>query len=285
MRSSSNIKVNLSINGAAVAAIIDTAAQVTIISDRLYQSFKEKPPILSKVTLHTAGRDLNMLGYKVGPVSIVIGSQTFLENEVYVAPVEDEMLLGLDFLQQHQAVINMSDGKLEIGHGRISMNCAIDSLKELQVAEVTVLNNTVIPPCSVLRLPCSTAIQDDYVIEPVEFDTILSPRTLHVKGSSPTVCLVNLSDRRVKLKQGQIVGIAHPIEEVLPDPIEEVIKIQKVAPTKDSSSVETPEHLRDLMTRSSAHLSSDKKLICERFFIHMQMFSPQTNSTLGILPP
>ena len=117
LRSTSNIKVNLSINGVVVAAVIDTAAQVTIISDKLYQSFKEKPAILSKVTLNTAGRDLKMLGYKVGPVNIVIGSQTFADNEVYVAPVEDKMLLGLDFLQHHQAVINMGNGELEMVKG------------------------------------------------------------------------------------------------------------------------------------------------------------------------
>lgn len=127
MRSSSNIKVNLSINGVPVAAVIDTAAQVTIISDGLYKSFKVRPPTLSKVILHTAGRDLKMSGYKVGPVSIVIGSQIFPENEVYVAPVGDDMLLGLDFLHQHGAIINMSNGKLEIGHGRFRMSCSIDS--------------------------------------------------------------------------------------------------------------------------------------------------------------
>ena len=39
-----------------------------------------------------------MKGYKVGPVSISIGSQAFKINEVYIAPIDDNMLLGLDFL-------------------------------------------------------------------------------------------------------------------------------------------------------------------------------------------
>lgn len=259
MRSSSNIKVNLSINGVPVAAIIDTAAQVTIISDGLYKSLKVKPPTLSKVILHTAGRDLKMSGYKVGPVSIVIGSQTFPGNEVYVAPVEDDMLLGLDFLYQHGAIINMSNGKLEIGHGRFRMSCSIDSCSNLQVAEVKVSNNAIVPPCSVLRLPCSAVMSCDYVIEPIEFNSILSPRSLHTGGSTPVLCLINLTNKQVKLKQGQVVGFAHSIHEVLPDSDPETVKIQKVESTTDSSDVEIPDHLKDLLARSSEHLSSEER--------------------------
>ena len=39
-----------------------------------------------------------MKGYKVGPVSISIGSQSFKISEVYIAPIDDNMLLGLALL-------------------------------------------------------------------------------------------------------------------------------------------------------------------------------------------
>jgi hypothetical protein len=51
-----------------------------------------------------------MNGFKVGPVSILIGSQAYTctKDEIYVAPIDDNLLLGLDFLQKHQAVMNIS---------------------------------------------------------------------------------------------------------------------------------------------------------------------------------
>jgi hypothetical protein len=114
-----------------------------------------KPPVLRNVTLYTAGRDLVMSGLKVGPVSFVIGSQIFNDNEIYVAPVENEMLLGLDFLQNHEAVINMSNGSLEIGLQRITMSAnLINDLSTVRVAKVSVAKRTIVPPCSMPRLPC-----------------------------------------------------------------------------------------------------------------------------------
>ena len=41
---------------------------------------------------------ITMKGYKVRPVSISIGSQAFKISEVYIAPIDDNMLLGLAFL-------------------------------------------------------------------------------------------------------------------------------------------------------------------------------------------
>lgn len=93
MRSSSNINIKVDIN-----KVPDTTAQVTIISDKLYESLIPKPPILKRVVLHAAGRDLKMTGCKVGPVIISIGSLAYPNVELYVAPVKDDMLLGLDFL-------------------------------------------------------------------------------------------------------------------------------------------------------------------------------------------
>lgn len=86
MRSSSNIKIKVDINEVPVEAIIDTAAQVTIICDKLYESLIPKPHILKRVVLHAARRDPKMTGCKIGPVSISIGSQAYPNVEVYVVP-------------------------------------------------------------------------------------------------------------------------------------------------------------------------------------------------------
>lgn len=58
MRSSSNIKIKVDINQVPVEAVINTAAQVTIISDKLYMKLIPKPSILKRVVLHAAGREL-----------------------------------------------------------------------------------------------------------------------------------------------------------------------------------------------------------------------------------
>lgn len=157
MRSSSNIKIKVDINEVSVGAVIDTAAQVTIISDKLYESLIPKPPFLKRLVLPAARRDLKMTGCKIGPVSISIGSQAYPNVEVYVAPIKDDMLLGLDFLYQQKTIIDLNDGKLDISQECITMStCSNGSGNELfQISNVIISNNTIIPPCSAVQLPCS----------------------------------------------------------------------------------------------------------------------------------
>ena len=48
-----------------------------------------------RVTLQTAGRQLKIEGIIVVPSSLTLGNQSYKEK-VYVAPIGDEMLLGLE---------------------------------------------------------------------------------------------------------------------------------------------------------------------------------------------
>ena len=89
-----------------VTAIVDSAAEVTIISDKVYNKLKPKPPVKKHAILHTAGRDMSMKGFIVGPVNVQLGSLTF-EEDLYVAPIQDEMLLGIDILQERKINIEI----------------------------------------------------------------------------------------------------------------------------------------------------------------------------------
>ena len=71
--------------GKALKAIVDTAATVTILSDKvyMYSEMKPNPPCLEVVTLQTAGRDMKMDGRIVGPVSFKLGNTTFPEVQAW----------------------------------------------------------------------------------------------------------------------------------------------------------------------------------------------------------
>ena len=56
--------------------------------------------------MNTAGRNRKMKAHIVFPVKLEIWA-TVYEEQIYVAPIEDEMLLGLDFLEKHKADIDI----------------------------------------------------------------------------------------------------------------------------------------------------------------------------------
>ena len=56
LKSSSMVRVPVCVHGRSVNAIIDTASEVTLISDKFYSSFENKPPVEKEFTLFAAGR-------------------------------------------------------------------------------------------------------------------------------------------------------------------------------------------------------------------------------------
>ncbi|VDI81407.1 Hypothetical predicted protein [Mytilus galloprovincialis] len=49
-------RVPVVVQGHRVDAVVDTAAQVTLISEEMYKSLKEPPPYLKEVVMNTAGK-------------------------------------------------------------------------------------------------------------------------------------------------------------------------------------------------------------------------------------
>ena len=219
LRSSSMLRVPVTLQDFKLQAVVDTAAEVTIISDSIFRELQPKPPYLKKVILHTAGRDLRMDGFVVGPVALKLGKNTFPEA-VYVAPIQDDMLLGLDFLLRHGVDIKLDDRCLDFRGNGEKVPIEVDKMvtsKENTVARVTIESTIKVPPNSVLRLQCEISDSlNDYIIEPEGDLDVIVPRTLHSAGSKPKVCLVNITDSFIRLRRNQLVAKAFPVCSISP---------------------------------------------------------------------
>ena len=108
MNPPSSLRVPITLQDRSIKAVIDTAAMVTVISDQIYKEMKPNPPCLKATTLQTAGRNMKMVGRIIGPVSIKLGNVIF-PTLVHVAPINKDMLLGLDFLLRIGAGINLKE--------------------------------------------------------------------------------------------------------------------------------------------------------------------------------
>jgi predicted aspartyl protease len=91
-------KITVKVEGTPVDAVVDTGSDVTIISDEVFKKLKVKPKVLKRVTLNAAGKQMRMVGRVIGPVKLGIGSQVY-EQEIHVAPISQDMLIGFNFIQ------------------------------------------------------------------------------------------------------------------------------------------------------------------------------------------
>ena len=150
LSSNSMLRVRLKVNNRLLRAVVDTAAQVTLISDKVLKKLEPTPLVIREVTLQNAGRDLPMKGVVVGPVTIQLG-QLCVNEDVHVAPIEDDMLLGLDFLRRHKVDIHIKDLELIMEGQATPLEFEIIP-GESKVARVTLQYRVVTPPNTVKRI-------------------------------------------------------------------------------------------------------------------------------------
>ena len=207
--SSSMLSVPVSLQDVKLLAVIDTAAEVTIISDSIFRELQPTPPYLKKVVLHTAGRDLRMDGFVVGPVALKLGEITFPEA-VYVAPIQDDMLLGLDFMLRQGVDIKLKDRCLDFRGKGQKVPIEVERMgtsKESQVKKVTIETTVNMLPNSALKRQCKISdLLTNYIIEPEGNLDVILPRSLH-----SAVCLVNVIDNLNRLRQKPLVAKVFPV--------------------------------------------------------------------------
>ena len=243
-------------HGKKVKAVIDTASEITLISDQLYDSFEDKPHVIKNLTLFTAGRDLKMAGYHLGSVDLQIEDLSFREA-VTVAPIKDDMLLGLDFLIKHRVDINLERKSLIVDGNEIKFLTGENVKDTVRVARVIIRNRVVVPARSVLQLSCVTEkAMPQCVIEP-NVDNLISPFVLIDRcDSQPVMAFINCHDHHIVLKRNQLVGTATEILQVVPE-----VNIKKTEVCQSTNLNDIPSHLQDLFKRSSQQLTSTQQLI------------------------
>ena len=106
------IKTPLSEQGLPTKAIVDTGAEVTVLSKQLYDSFPEnvKPKLkMAKrgLVVAEAGREMKTCG--MTDVEFKIGEYNFTWP-VYVAPIRDEILLGCDVIDAMDITVSTKRG-------------------------------------------------------------------------------------------------------------------------------------------------------------------------------
>ena len=202
LSSKSMYTVPVLIQDCKIRATIDTTAEVTVISDSLYQRVLEKPTVINTLTLQTAGRQLQMKALVVGPVALQLGTSEY-SIHVYVAPLGEDMLLGLDFLRSNGVQVLMDSNQLKLGTETIDMVYGKET-REPTISKVCNISREVILPNTVVRLPCiMSTVLSDFMLEPVDGLEVMIPRSVHNGGDSPVVCVMNPTDHSIILDPGR----------------------------------------------------------------------------------
>ena len=290
-----SIVIPVKINNTPVHAVVDSAAQVTVLGNKFFNMLNNPPKIEEHVKLKGAGHDHHMTAGYAKDVCIQIGGQVYKWN-VYVAPITDDFILGLDFMVMHKAVVDLEHNTFAIDHHQISAILKKNKSGETyQVSRVFLKNSVVIPPYSVAlaESQLDNLLDDTYLLQPRGKQKTLVPYSVlkpqpNQKGM---VCLVNDTNSQVTLKEKTYIGTAEAIDSVssqeedgsLEEFMVRSVKVMNSSTEEDMLDIVNtiPAHLRDLYSRSVENVTqAQKKLIANTLIEFEDVFS-KTDTDIG----
>lgn len=144
-----------SVDGVQVSLLLDTGAAVTVLREDTWSQVTAKNPQAlrpwSAVTLVSAGgTPLTVRG--CASVQLELGGEEFMVEIVVVSPLTSEAILGLDFLREHEASIDLASRRLHLkGNGcNILLNDPTAAREHALEHPVCVARTVEVPPHSML---------------------------------------------------------------------------------------------------------------------------------------
>ena len=170
----SGLFVTAFINGQPVTCLIDRGATLTIISRKVWEGMVRRTSELTsfgQVISTASGNPIDVCGRTTVRLRI---AQTHCSMEVIVADIENEAILGLDFLRE--------------------MNCKID------VAKCTLMiQGQTMKLDSVSYVGCSRIIVSETVHVPPRSEKIIKATMVYSSIGDGGLCIIEPSERRTEV--------------------------------------------------------------------------------------
>lgn len=214
------IRAPILVEGQEVKAVIDTGAEVTVISTSLFEEIPEgnRPKLQeSRRCLVVAEEGKRLKTQGVIEANLTIGKLCF-RWEVYVAPIRDKVLLGCDIIDTYNITINTKKG-IEVGGTWVG--CEVIR-KSDRVARVYVKESVTVPANSEIIIE-GIGKQAEYIdtryasLEPVYNDignVVVARSLVDPFQNRIPVRLANLESFPVKLEKNHMIGEMHPVIDV-----------------------------------------------------------------------
>ncbi|KAH3827897.1 hypothetical protein DPMN_129843 [Dreissena polymorpha] len=125
MISSAGIYATGQVDGRNVECLVDTCATLTLISCDLWDLIRDRHQLSNFETplISASGNNLTV----TGSTEIAMGfAVKFHPIRVVIAELDVDLVLGIDFMKNHQAVIDVNQDLLFLGKNKIDMHCIGD---------------------------------------------------------------------------------------------------------------------------------------------------------------
>lgn len=111
--------VEMVVQEVRLQTVVDTGADVSVLSTQVYEETHPKPPIKQYVTIVQAGENVRESGLIIGPVGVRLSDGEY-NVDLYVAPLH-QMLHGMEFLHQQKGHLDLEHDTMTMGKETVPM--------------------------------------------------------------------------------------------------------------------------------------------------------------------
>ena len=144
-----NLVLPVKINGVTVEAILDTGAQITVISEELAK--KARLPSRSGEPVYLKGVQDSVVRARSGGKARVAIGKTETKWHLIVAKITDDIIIGLDLLYHLKVVIDLAEYTVQIGAERLLASCIKIGEQRSKIRKVQLQEKMVITPKSTVQ--------------------------------------------------------------------------------------------------------------------------------------
>ena len=288
----------------SVTGVVDTASQVTVLSEEVYLQMVNPPQVLEHVYLRGAAKDGRFQARRLGTITLRMGDREY-SCSPYVAPISDPLLVGLDFLSAHEGVIDVADQSVSLAGAVVPtrlVNGGESSVRTVRLSEDCVFpaRSCQLVKCLPLQTPVDqqgSALIVDLDVGPDRLSTV--PTLIPVGAQVFLVPIFNDGDSDVSLPALSVVAQAedvHDVPESAPVDCDRASQEERLSqPTPQNSgvgcvrSVDTmedtsvPAHLQSLFLESSKGLTDSQVLVLKQLLIDYADVFAMNDQDLGLL--
>ncbi|CAC5426210.1 Transposon Ty3-I Gag-Pol polyprotein [Mytilus coruscus] len=271
------------IYGFPVNFLIDSGSSASILSIDVYEKL---PSNVWCSLIPNKSEIFDVNGNKVFAIGSIIlelmlGQEIFSQNFM-ICNINQDGILGQNFLLKEVSKVNYQRMVLHTIHNQ-EIQCWIGG-KANMICRVEIKDNMTIPPMTSTMMPVEIPgvnhLTEYGFIEGTTGtakSTLTIPGIINTQDQAHFINVVNYGDNEVKLYKKETIGTCESYAEHHLNP-EQIRTLQKDCFT---ASEEIPEHLTDLLKRSSTYLNEDQRQQLSRLLSQYQNVFSRTDDDIG----
>ncbi len=193
---------------------------VTLVSDNLFSQLPQPSHIQPDKVILKGLAEVPVQGRTVPNINIKLGHNNYKWN-VCVAPMSDNVILGLDFLKAHLGLVDVGRNVVAIDGqvlpAKLKLAATYDQI-EVRRVHVSKMLQSLRSPLAICNVPSIVLLATNFVFEPLPCKNGALISSVFATGNKFNTKVINDSDTYLSFKKGRLIGLAEDCT-LLPSPV------------------------------------------------------------------